>query len=190
MTQPETSQEMSLKDKIWHIGNELSLISTGDLAMLRRGPLRDGEAGAPAFWKLSVAHDFPANEQWAAIIEAMSLLTKRKPDGKGHDSPHGKNPFGKALCDGGDSSWGKGESDPRPALSELRLARLLNSRGKQRREGLLRAVRMIARSGTPVNCVDIATFILVAPGDDRPARAIAKSYYSRLDHASAKTPTK
>ena len=190
MTQPETpnAKPSGLKDKIWHVAKDLSRMSTGDLAMLRRGPLREGEAGAPAFWRLSVgeAYGFPASEEWAAIIEAMALLTRRNPDGKGHQSPHGKNSLGKALCDGGDSSWGSDGAEPRPALSELRLARLLNSHSKQRRDMLLRAVRMLARSGTQINCTDIANFILARPGNDVPARAIAKSYYSRLDRISAK----
>ncbi len=195
MTQPDSKKEnaIGLGEQIGHIAGLLSHLSTGDLAMLRRGPLRNGEAGAPAFWVLSAKYGFSASqqeprqqEQWAAIIQAMALLTKRKPDGKGHESPHdGKKRFGAALCGGGKKDW-SGEGELRPALSELRLARLLNNHGKQRREGLVRAVRMLARSDMPVNCVDIASFILARPDNDKPARAIAENYYRRLDGANAK----
>jgi len=113
----------------------------------------------------------------------MALLTHRSPDGKGHVSPHnGKKGLGAALCDGGDPAWKPGP-EARPALSELRLARLLNSHGKTRRDLLLRAIRMLARAGTPVNCADIAFFILEVNGD-RPARHIAASYYRRFDAAA------
>ena len=184
MTLPETKQA-NLSDKTWHIGEAMARLSTGDLAMLRRGPLRTGEAGAPAFWLLAVneQYGFDANEKWAAIIQAMALLTHRKPDGSGHVSPHNsKYRLGRALCDGGDKSW-QGGPDARPALSGLRLARLLNSHGEGRRDQLLRAIRMLRRAGTPLNCADIAGFILVRPDDDKPARNIARSYYQRLDNA-------
>jgi len=45
---------------------------------------------------------------------------------------------------------------------------------------------MLARAGTPVNCADIAFFILARPGNDRPARQIAASYYRRLDAYAGK----
>jgi len=197
MTQPEQTAPLqandanaggdSLAEKIARIAESLRHLASGDLAMLRRAPLRRGEAGAPAFWLLSARHDFPAEPRWAAIIQAMALLTRRSSEGRTHHSPHDPAvPLGRALCDGNDPAW-PGAGEARPALSELRFARLLNSHGEKRQELLLRAVRMLARAERPVNCVDIAAFLLAAPGHEGPARRLARDYYGRLAFARRQT---
>ena len=62
-------------------------------------------------------------DKWATIIEAMALLTHRKPGGKGHNSPHAPGYLlGKALCDGGAPRLAGRPG--RPSFSELRLAGL------------------------------------------------------------------
>ena len=185
--QPEAEvrppEEVSLEAKIGHLSACLPHLSTGDRARLRRAPLEAGDAGAPAFWKLA-AHEkygFAATPEWAAIVQAMAILTP-----SGDDNPEGphnpSNRFGKALCDGGNASWGQGGSDARPVLSELRLAKMLAAKGELRRELVVRAAKIIAKSGTPVNCADMARFIR----DERshePARRIARHYYARLARA-------
>jgi CRISPR system Cascade subunit CasB len=180
------AKPVTLDQLIGHLSWALPRLSTGDRARLRRGPLKAGDAGAPALWKLA-AHEkygFPAGDNWAAIVQAMAILTPRPADGD--DNPKGphdpSNKFGKALCDGGDGSWGQGSSDPRPVLSELRLAKMLAAKGELRRELAVRAAKIIAKSGAPVNCADMAWFILDEHSDE-PAQQIAKRYYTRLARA-------
>lgn len=182
MTPPDDQNKQSRIDKIFAITEAMKHLTTGDMARLKRGPLKEGEAGAPAFWQLATRYDFEANEKWAAIIQAMALLAPRSDNGPNFKSPHDKKyRLGRALCDGGDKGW-KGGLDARPAFSELRLARLLNARGKQRSDMLLRAIRMIAPARTPVNCIDIANLILNSE-EDWPARQIAQDFYWRLSSA-------
>ena len=180
------AEEVRLEAKIGYLSARLPRLSTGDRARLRRGPFKEGNASVPAFWKLA-AHEkygFAVTPEWASIVLVMAILTPRPADGD--DNPKGphdrSNKFGKALCDGGDASWGQGNSDPRPVLSELRLAKMLAAKGELRRELVVRVAKIIAKSGAPVNCADIAWFILNEDGDE-PARHIAKHYYARLARA-------
>jgi CRISPR system Cascade subunit CasB len=188
-------EEAGLKDKIGGLSACLRHLSTGGIARLRRGPLQAGDAGAPEFWKLA-AHekygfkvgDDQTRDKWAAILQAMAILTPRSAEGG--DNPKGPaNEFGKALCDGGNADWLEQQRDvkraggsPRPVLSELRLAKMLAAKGKLRRELVVRAAKIIAKSETPVNCADIAWFIL-CENSDEPARRIARSYYAQLSRA-------
>lgn len=182
----EKAEAVGLELKIGFLSRKLPRLSTGDRARLRRGPLDAGEAGAPAFWKLA-AHEkygFAATPEWAAIVQAMAILTPRPADGD--DNPKGphdlSNRLGKGLCDGGNASWGQVSSDPRPVLSELRLAKMLAAKGNLRRELVVRAAKIMAKSGAPVNCADLARFIL-DENSDEPARQIARNYYARLSRA-------
>lgn len=185
MTQPGDKNKQSTSEKIGSIAAQMKHLSTGDMARIKRGPLKEGEAGAPAFWQLAIRNDFEANAKWAAIIQAMALLTPRSDGGQGFTSPHDQTyRLGRAFCEGGDKGW-KGGVDARPVLSELRLARLLNAKGEQRCGMLLRAVRMIARARTPVNCLDIAWLVL-KPEESWPVRQIAEDYYKRLSSAESK----
>lgn len=185
-TLKERAEEVRLESKIGHLSWALPRLSTGDRADLRRGPLEDGEAGAPALWKLA-AHEtygFPVTPDWAAIVQAMAILTPRSLEGD--DNPKGphdpSNRFGTALCDGGNTTWGQESGDPRAVLSELRLAKMLAAKGRLRRELVVRAAKIIAKSGASVNCADFAWFIL-AEHHDGPARRIARDYYTRLARA-------
>ncbi|MBJ7533588.1 type I-E CRISPR-associated protein Cse2/CasB [Rhodomicrobium vannielii ATCC 17100] len=183
----DVAKRVTLDQVIGHVSGALPHLSTGDRARLRRGPLKDGDVGAPAFWKLA-AHEkygFKGDDKWAAILQAMAILTPRPADGD--DNPKGphdpSHKFGMALCDGGDKSWGQGSADPRPVLSELRLAKMLAAKGELRRELVIRAAKIIAKSGPSVNCADIARFILNENIDEY-ARQIAKHYYIRLSRAA------
>ena len=180
------AKPVTLDQVLGHLSWALPRLSTGGRSCLRRGPLKAGDAGAPAFWKLATheKYSFAPTPEWAAIVQAMAILTPRPADG--NENPKGphdpSNRFGKVLCDGGDPSWGQGGSDPRPVLSELRLAKMLAAKGELRRELVVRAAKIIAKSGTAVNCAGMARFILAETRDDY-AREIAKHYYARLARA-------
>lgn len=149
----------------------------GELAAVRR---MDEARGAPLFWRMAARNEAIARrpEPWAAIARMLALLTPtgdRPADGSIHD---GTRPLGAVLCDGGKPDW-PGE---RPVVSEKRLARLLASRGAQRRVALERAVRMLARTHPKLNVPDLAWAVLNAEGGAR----IARDYYARLDRAEKK----
>lgn len=181
-----------LKDTIFDIGRTLAGLDPGALADLRRMSLDGDDAGAPYFWRLAARHDFGTSalpKTWARIVHVMAILTdKGSSDGKRspHDPPtrdNGKRGLGAALCDGGDPAWGRGETDPRPKLSELRFARLVAARGAMRAELMQRAARALAAKKPPgvgFNCTDLAWFLL-DPDNPAHARKLAKDYYARLD---------
>ena len=185
--EPETARP-KLDDTIFAIGRTLAGLDPGPLAELRRISLEGDQPGAPYFWRLASKHDFGTGnrlETWARIVQIMAILTdKGPPDGK--TSPHSNTyGLGRSLCDGGDPTWGQGETEPRPMLSELRFARLLAARGVMRAELTERAARALAAKKPPaasVNCTDLAWFLLEA---DNPAhaRTLARDYYACLDRA-------
>lgn len=196
-----SSDEAALNSKISYFSQRLPVLSTGSRAELRRGPLKDGEAGAPAFWKLLLDAGFDLDRmeveqllKWAAILQAMACLTPRP--AVGDDNPKGphdpSNRFGTALCDGGGGDgWLEGQKEatraggtPRPVLSEPRLAKMLAAKGKLRRELVVRAAKTIAgsKSKKPVNCADFARFLLYED-DDKPIRQIATDYYKLFARA-------
>jgi CRISPR system Cascade subunit CasB len=191
--QPDPPVDRSaLGDKIFAIGQTLADLDPGALADLRRMSLDGDQVGAPYFWRLASRYDFGSRarlQTWARIIQIMAILTdKGQPESK--RSPHapasqdnGWRGLGHALCDGADPAWGKGETDPRPMLSELRFARLLAARGAMRAELMERAARALAAKkslGTAVNCADLAWF-LIDPENPAHVRKLARDYYARLD---------
>lgn len=179
------------------IGETLACLEPGELASLRRMSLDGEDSGAPYFWRLASRHHFGGPERtavWARIVQIMAILTaKGSPDDKG--SPHtprtkasGYRGLGHALCDGGDPSWGQGETDPRPMLSELRFARLLAARGPMRTDLMERAARALAArkpDDAGVDCADLARLLLF-DGNPEPARKLARDYYDRLDRATSR----
>lgn len=193
--QPDPRPEPpKLDDTIGAIGRTLADLDPGALADLRRMSL-DGDApGAPYFWRLAARHEFGTEsrlETWAHIVQIMAILTDKGPP-EGKRSAHapaskdnGWRGLGHALCDGGDPGWGKGETDPRPMLSELRFARILAASGAMRPELMERAARALAARkppGTAVNCTDLARFLLDSENPAH-ARKLARDYYARLDRA-------
>jgi len=190
------SRRSELDATINEIGQTLAGLDPGALASLRRMSLDGEDYGAPYFWRLAARHDFGRDMQdaWARVIRIMAILTdkgspgnKRSPHAS-HTTGGGWRGLGHALCDGGDPTWGQGQPDPRPMLSEERFARLLAARGQARAELMLRAARSLAAqkpAGAGVNCTDLARFLLF-PDDPSPARALARDYYARLDRAGAK----
>lgn len=194
--QPEQKHdEPTLDQTIFVIGRTLAGLDPGALAELRRLSLEGDEPGAPYFWRLAARHDFPGGDRlrtWARIVQIMAILTdKGAPEGK--RSPHeaaskenGWRGFGHALCDSSDTAWGIGAANPRPMLSEQRLARLLAAKGMMRNDLMERVVRALAANKPPgagVNCIDIARLLLFPDNPDH-ARKIARDYYARLDRAT------
>lgn len=186
------SDQPKLKDTIYEIGRALASLDPGALADLRRLSLDGDHAGAPYFWRLASRHDFGTDARlatWARIVQIMAILTdKGVADGKRspHDPPTKENGWrglGHALCDGGDPAWGRGETEPRPMLSELRFARLLAARDTVRADLMERAARALATKKPPgagVNCSDLA-HVLLYPDTPCHARKLARDYYARLD---------
>jgi CRISPR system Cascade subunit CasB len=192
MPTPKPSENTWLGTTVAEIGHGLASLDPGPLADLRRMSFDTDHPGTPMFWRLVNKHQLHRQqERWARIIQMMAILTD-KGDPEGRTSPHaprseanGWRGLGHALCDGGDVSWGAGESDPRPMLSESRFARLLAAKGKPRHDLLRRAVRALAAKkpgGAPLDCADIAKLLLFAD-DPNVTRRLANHYYARLDRA-------
>jgi CRISPR system Cascade subunit CasB len=184
----------TLEETIASLSAGLLALDPGPLAGLRR--MEPGDAGAAAYWRLASEYGFldaPA-DIWMRIVNVMAILTpkgERQPPDRLHDAKQG---LGTVLCDGGDSAWPgdiKG-AEPRPFLSETRLARFLAQPVAQRGQALERLARMLAPSRSPesgVNCTHIAWLLLNSNGD-RTTQTIARDYYRRLDTASRSAQSK
>lgn len=161
-------------------------LAPGDLAELRRmGP---GNL-APWFWRLATRHGAIAyrEEDWMHVVRILAILTPRGDQEKRPRLHQPSRRLGAVLCDGGDNSWpDSSQGQPRPAYSELRLAKLLESRGAQRPVLLTRAARGLARSMPPGAGVDVRdiAFTILYPHSAEVNNGLARSYYARLDGAS------
>lgn len=177
-------------DTAFSVAAELRHLGTGEMAALRR---LDEATAAPAFWRLAARHEAIATapNRWAPIVRALALLT---PKGPPEDRPalnDATRRFGTALCDGCDPSW-PGGGQPRPLLSERRLAQLLAARGPQRTILLTRAIRALAAQRDPNHGLRTGDLAWAFLRVDDPG-AIAGPYYRRLDAAQrnhAQTETK
>ena len=164
----------------------LAGLAPGDLAELRRmGP---GDL-APWFWRLATRHGAirRREEDWMHVIRILAILTPRGDPEKRSRLHQPARRLGAVLCDGGDSSWPEpSQTQPRPAYSELRFARLLESKGAQRPVLLTRAARSLARSMPPGGGVDVKdiAFAILYPDSAEVNNGLARSYYARLDGAS------
>ena len=180
------SPEDTPKAAVLEAARCLASLAPGPLAELRR---MDALRIAPAFWRLAARYPetIGRNEEtWIHIVGVLALLTPKGRPAHAEKPPlhHPQRHLGAVLCDGGDPAWpGSVRGEPRPVLSELRLARLLASRGTQRPTLLRRAARSLARSmqpGSGVNVIGIA-YALLRPEN---TAAIARAYYARLDRAT------
>lgn len=148
----------------WAINNQLS---TGDVADLRR--IKPAKPFTPALWKLLLAYvpdswirgsDQDEKEaRWAVIFMGLALTP----------GLHNANiPLGDALAT---TNW-----------TRVRFVRLL----RQRKDGLTREVRLVARylrsKNQPSNWTDIAQLVLNQEGvwAERHRRNIARKYYQTL----------
>lgn len=167
-----------------HAARGMRHLSPGGMAELRR---MDAETPAPALWRIAVRCPvmLADHANWVTLLRIFALLVP-----KGELPPEGrpklhnrKRPFGEVLCDGGDPGWTPQGDNPDGVLSERRLMQLLASRGPARAVALERAVRMLANRMQPGTGVDV-TQIALALLDPTDTTAIARAYFSRLDHAS------
>ncbi len=157
----------SLRDVIPKLAMEIAHLDPGAAAALRRGPL-DG-TGAAAFWKLLARYSTGgAEHKWAALIQAITILT-----------PRGRNPN---KLPAHNPKRSMGEALERAKVSELRLARLLGAPPELRPELAVRTCRRLAATDfNRFNLVTLGQFLL--SGDDkRPARWIARDYYRAAMH--------
>jgi CRISPR system Cascade subunit CasB len=179
---------MPLEEKIALLSQRLLRLDTGALAELRR--MEVGGVGPLPYWALAAECGFLDDDAdvWMRIVHILAILTpkgERKTEDRLHDPARR---LGAALCDGGDPNWPAGGGDPRPILSETRLARLLATPADRRGEDLTRLARMLAAKrdrANGVNCREIAALLLFERVERNP-REIAKAYYRRLDAAARK----
>ena len=170
---PETESApatQNLAEAIPKIARKIAQLDPGSAAALRRGP-RHG-AGAAAFWKLLAEYNpvgAVRNESgWAALIQAMAILTPKGRDPKKRLAHDESLSMGQVLFDAG--------------LSELRLARLLAAAPDLRLELAVRTCRRLAASqSNRFNLVTLGYFVLY--GGDSTNHRIARDYY-RADAAA------
>jgi len=175
-----------LEETIAAVSQRLLALDPGPLAELRR--MEPDGVGTPIFWRLAAELGFGANQtnEWKQVIRILAILTPKsrvKSAVRLHDRSYR---LGRVFCDGGDPAWPIDPKNPRPTLSEERLARLLVMPAAQRGEAIERIARMLVRSRTPENgidCVEIAR-LLVDPNNREALQDIARAYYHRLDHAA------
>ena len=159
------------------IAREIALLDPGPVAALRRGP-RAG-AGAAAFWKLLAKHNLIDSKGWAALIQAIALLTPKGRHAEKRPAHDYSISMGKALYNAG--------------VSELRLARLLGATADQRPRFAVRACRRLAATEfSRFDLVTLGHFILF--GREVTDRRIARDYYraeaaARRKSEDRETPT-
>ena len=150
----------------------------GDLAELRR--MKPDEPDAAVFWRLMAEYDLLGNpaveRKWAIILHGIALMTPRNGgDGNPRTAHDGSTPVGRALFLGSESRRESGH------YSEMRLNRLLTSRGPTLRTLLARMFRMLAADGVTFNWWEMSQLVLNEGFDEEAAdlsrRRIARDYY-------------
>ncbi|WP_420449799.1 type I-E CRISPR-associated protein Cse2/CasB [Candidatus Palauibacter sp.] len=140
-------------------------LKPGPAAALRRGPL-EGE-GSAALWQLMATNGIEGRgddlPKWGTIMQAIAILTPRGGDDRKRSAHDGSKPMGAVLAEAN--------------ISELRLARLLASRGEMRRKLAVRTCRRLAASeSVRFDLRTLAKFILW-DNDESQAHWIARHYY-------------
>lgn len=174
MPDPATTAEpaaKSLNDAVYELGRHLTRLPPGPLAELRR---MEPGAGIGAFWRVYFAPSVALDRQkgtafdWEWVVHALALLTPTGNDPEKRSAHDGKVPFGQALHD--------------IRVSEARVAQVLEAGLDQRRDHLIRLVRMLARDGATFNTADLARLLLFAHDDPRAKenalRRLAQTYYA------------
>ena len=123
---------------------------------------RMGDDGAPVFWRQAsrLGISRPQEQDWLRFTRLIALLTPASATASIHDQARS---LGAVLADAG--------------FSEIRVARLLATRGDPRAEALERAIRTIAPKRPHFSVVGLARIVLGRGGND-----LARDYYNRLDH--------
>lgn len=161
----------TLDDAVFTLGVHLAGLQSGQLADLRR--MRPGD-GTGAFWRVYYAPQVALDQQrgtafdWEWVVHALALLTPTGNDQNKRSAHDGKLRLGQALHNLG--------------ISEMRVAQVLEAPLDQRRDHLLRLVRLLAREGLRFNTIDLARLLLpnnLDPRDPKhPLRRLAQSYYA------------
>lgn len=160
-----------LQTVIPEMAREISRFEPGPAAQLRRGPAKG--AGAVAFWqllgKVGAAGAVRNEDDWAAVVQAIAILTPRCRRFM-TKSAHGPTPMGRALDDRG--------------IGDVRLARFLSTRQRQRGEAAVRMCRRLAASGAePFDLVTLGCYVLAGPGQTD--RRIAREFYQAREKRTA-----
>lgn len=169
MPDPEGSVRKSLDDAIFRLGVALAKLPPGPLARLRRASPGDGIGD---FWQVYYANglnDQPGCDlEWEWVVIALALLTPTGTDPQKRSIHRTGTPLGQALF--------------LARVSETRVAQVLNATLPQRREALMRLVRMLARERAEFDTRDLARLLLFADADPaapgNPLRHLAKTYYA------------
>lgn len=174
---PEAAPRKSLNDAVFGLGVHLARLPPGPLADLRR--MQPG-TGVGAFWRVYFAPDVALDGQagdafaWEWVVHALALLTPTGNDPEKRSAHDGKVPLGQALHG--------------IRVSEARVSQVLEAALDQRRDHLLRLVRMLAREGVRFNTVDLARLLLFPQADprakDNALRRLAQTYYAAEAAAS------
>lgn len=173
---PDDPARKKLDDAVFDLGVHLTRLPPGPLSELRR--MEPGDGIGP-FWRVYFAPGVALDQQkesalaWEWVVHALALLTPTGNDPEKRSAHDGKVPFGKALYAIG--------------VSEARVAQVLNATLDQRREYLLRLVRMLARDGLRFNTGELAQLLLFAQDDprkDNALRRLAQTYYAAEAAAS------
>lgn len=179
---------MQLSETVKCLSAELTRLSTGQLAELRR--VNVNGPGAASFWLLAAKCKFidARTDEWMQIVKIMAILMPKGERTKQRELHDAKRPLGAVLCDGGNPAWPPAGEGLRPFTSEARLARVLSQRPDQRSQALVRFARMLAPNRDPesgVNCEDVAALLLYTDRK-RHLKDLARTYYQRLDIAARK----
>lgn len=155
------------EDWMRSVAGQISFLSTGDRAALRRMELTRSRAADGIVVKLLCRANIPEQRQredfdrWRQIAHVAAILS-----GTGATKAH--------------DEWQRlGAALHAASYSENRLLRLLSARGEALGDQLRRAARMLARKGNPVNLWLLYHLIGDDPKQAEAARVrIAQEYYA------------
>ncbi len=172
---PNSTPKIDVDSVVARMAGRISHLEPGPVASLRRDPLAG--AGSAVFWQLLAENDLQARGElmarWAAVIQAIAILT---PKGRDHGKPsahNGSKPMGVALFEAG--------------ISHQRLARLLSATGQMRRDLVLRTCRRLsAQEAVQFDLRTLASFVLFE--SEAAARWIARKYYTAAAKAANSHP--
>ncbi len=168
---PATDRRRDIVPVVLSIAGQISRLDPGSAAALRRDPLAG--SGAAPFWDLlarnSIDETGEGFKRWAALIQAIAILTPKGRDADKSWAHDGAVPMGEALQQSG--------------ISELRLARLLAAKGEMRRDLMIRTCRRLAAGG-PIrfDLRTLARFVLYE--HESQDQLVARKYYTRAARAA------